>query len=75
MYDIIVIGGGPGGNNAAVQLAKYGKKTAIVERDAFGGTCLNRGCIPTKTLLSSPRRIETLRTSAFRSDGEGGEPG
>ena len=74
MYDIIVIGGGPGGNNAAVQLAKYGKKTAIVERDAFGGTCLNRGCIPTKTLLSSSRLIEQLRSSAFGINAEGVEP-
>ncbi|MBQ2064415.1 MAG: dihydrolipoyl dehydrogenase [Firmicutes bacterium] len=51
-YDLIVIGGGPGGYEAAIEAAKvYGNKVAIVEKDHLGGTCLNRGCIPTKTLL------------------------
>ena len=51
-YDLIVIGGGPGGYEAAIEAAKvYGNKVAIVEKDRLGGTCLNRGCIPTKTLL------------------------
>lgn len=52
-YDLIVIGGGPGGYPAALKAAGLGKKTALVEAGELGGTCLNRGCIPTKTLLHS----------------------
>ena len=52
-YDIIVIGSGPGGYVAAVRAAQAGKRTAIVEREALGGVCLNWGCIPTKALLKS----------------------
>lgn len=47
-YDAVVIGGGPGGYVAAIHLAKLGGKVAIIEKDRLGGTCLNRGCIPTK---------------------------
>ena len=50
-YQLIVIGAGPGGYTAALRAAKLGLHTAIVERREVGGTCLNRGCIPTKTLL------------------------
>ncbi|MBU1700949.1 MAG: dihydrolipoyl dehydrogenase [Candidatus Eisenbacteria bacterium] len=49
--DLIVIGGGPGGYVAAIQAAKLGLKTAVVEEDQFGGVCVNWGCIPTKALL------------------------
>src|SRR6478609_7550553 len=52
-YDIIVIGGGPGGYVAAIRAAQLGFKTAIVEREHMGGICLNWGCIPTKALLRS----------------------
>ena len=52
-YEIAVIGGGPGGYIAAIRAAKAGKKTALVECSELGGTCLNRGCIPTKALLHS----------------------
>ncbi len=52
-YDAIVIGAGPGGYELAAALAAAGKRTAIIERDEPGGTCLNRGCIPTKALCSS----------------------
>src|ERR1700730_848846 len=52
-FDIVVIGGGPGGYVAALRAAQLGAKTAIVEKDRFGGTCLVRGCIPTKALLQS----------------------
>lgn len=53
MYDVIVIGGGPGGYVAAIRAAQNGLKTALVEMDRVGGTCLNRGCIPTKALVRS----------------------
>jgi dihydrolipoamide dehydrogenase len=52
-YDLIVIGAGPGGYVAAIRAAQLGMKTAIVEREALGGVCLNWGCIPTKALLRS----------------------
>jgi dihydrolipoamide dehydrogenase len=52
-YDIIVIGGGPGGYVAALRAAQLGLKTAVVEREHLGGICLNWGCIPTKALLRS----------------------
>jgi dihydrolipoamide dehydrogenase len=53
MYDVIIIGGGPGGYLAAERLGHRGKKTLLVEKQHLGGTCLNVGCIPTKTLLNS----------------------
>jgi len=49
-YDVVVIGSGPGGYVAALRAAQSGQKTCVVERDALGGVCLNRGCIPTKAL-------------------------
>ncbi|MGH2965485.1 MAG: dihydrolipoyl dehydrogenase [Solirubrobacterales bacterium] len=52
-YDVIVIGGGPGGYVAAIRAAQLGRKTAVVERDKPGGRCLNYACIPAKTLLHS----------------------
>jgi dihydrolipoamide dehydrogenase len=52
-FDLVVIGGGPGGYVAALRAAQLGAKTAVVERDRVGGTCLVRGCIPTKALLQS----------------------
>ena len=50
---VVVIGGGPGGYPAAIRVAQLGGKVTIIEKDEFGGTCLNRGCIPTKSLLQS----------------------
>jgi dihydrolipoamide dehydrogenase len=52
-FDVIVIGGGPGGYVAAIRAAQFGLKTAVVEREHLGGICLNWGCIPTKALLRS----------------------
>jgi len=54
-YDLIVIGGGPGGYHAAMKAASLGLKTAMIERGRAGGTCLNRGCVPTKALLHGAR--------------------
>src|SRR5579864_8316285 len=50
-FDLIVVGGGPGGYVAAIRAAQLGLKTAVVEREQLGGICLNWGCIPTKALL------------------------
>lgn len=52
-YDVVVLGGGTGGYVAAIRAAQLGLKTAIVEKDKLGGTCLHKGCIPTKALLRS----------------------
>ncbi|MCL1917061.1 MAG: dihydrolipoyl dehydrogenase [Peptococcaceae bacterium] len=51
IYDVAVLGGGPGGYEAAIRCARYGLKTALIEAGELGGACLNRGCIPTKALL------------------------
>ena len=50
-FDLIVIGAGPGGYVAAIKAAKAGLQVSVVEEDAVGGTCLNRGCIPAKALI------------------------
>ncbi|MCC2683223.1 MAG: lpdA, partial [Paenibacillaceae bacterium] len=52
-YDIVVLGGGIGGYTAAIRAVQLGKKVAIVEKGELGGTCLHRGCIPSKALLKS----------------------
>ena len=52
-YDLLIIGAGPGGYEAAFYAAELGMKVAIAEKDRLGGTCLNRGCIPTKALMHS----------------------
>jgi dihydrolipoamide dehydrogenase len=59
-YDLIVLGSGPGGYVAAIRASQLGLKTAIVEREALGGICLNWGCIPTKALLKSAQVFEYL---------------
>lgn len=60
-YDLIVIGGGPGGYVAAIRAAQLGLTTALMEREHLGGTCLNVGCIPTKTLFQSAEAANTVR--------------
>ena len=59
-FDLIVVGAGPGGYVAAIRAGQLGLKTAIIERDALGGVCLNWGCIPTKALLKSGEVYEQL---------------
>ncbi len=59
-FDLVVLGGGPGGYDAAVEAAAAGLKTALVEADLMGGTCLNRGCIPTKRWLGTTHAVEEL---------------
>lgn len=58
--DIIIIGGGPGGYVAAIRAAQLGAKVCLIERDNLGGTCLNRGCIPTKALYRNAEILNTL---------------
>ena len=61
---VLVIGGGPGGYVAAIRAAQLGAKVTIVERDSFGGTCLNRGCMPTKAMLHTSEIYEAATGSA-----------
>jgi pyruvate/2-oxoglutarate dehydrogenase complex dihydrolipoamide dehydrogenase (E3) component len=72
-FDAIVIGTGQSGPFLAVRLAKAGKKTAIIERKRFGGTCVNNGCIPTKTLVASARAIHVARRGGEYGFSTGGE--
>jgi dihydrolipoamide dehydrogenase len=63
-FQLLIIGGGPGGYVAAIRAAQLGLRTAIVEQAKFGGVCLNRGCIPTKTLLRSVEALNEVREAA-----------
>ena len=62
--DLIVIGGGPGGYVAAIRAAQLGREVTLIEKDAVGGTCLNRGCIPTKALFRSAEVLDEMRRAA-----------
>lgn len=62
-FNLIVIGGGPGGYEAAAIAASQGKKVALIERDKLGGTCLNRGCVPTKCLCAAAERLYEAENS------------
>ena len=63
-YDVAIIGGGPGGYVAAIKAAQLGGKVCLIEKAEFGGTCLNRGCIPTKTLFSVARLATQVQDAA-----------
>ncbi|MCX5736879.1 MAG: FAD-dependent oxidoreductase, partial [candidate division NC10 bacterium] len=60
-FDIIVIGAGPGGHAAAIQVARLGARAVIIEKQGWGGTCTHRGCIPTKALMECSRRYAELK--------------
>ena len=64
VYDVIVLGSGPGGYPAAIRASQLGFKVAIVEKESLGGVCLNWGCIPTKALLKSAQVYEYMKHSA-----------
>ena len=59
-YDLVVIGAGPGGYVSAIRAAQLGKKVAIIEKQYAGGTCLNVGCIPSKTLLEFGTKVHDI---------------
>ena len=63
-YDLIVIGGGPAGYVGAIRAAQLGKRVACVEKERAGGTCLNWGCIPTKSLLRNAELYQLMRNHA-----------
>jgi len=63
-FDLVVVGGGPGGYPAAIRAAQLGLRTALVEKERPGGVCLNWGCIPTKAMLRSAEVLETMQHSA-----------
>ena len=60
-YDVIVLGGGPGGYPAAIRSAQLNLKVACIERERLGGICTNWGCIPTKALLRNAEILETFK--------------
>ena len=60
-FDLVVVGGGPGGYVAAIRAAQLGMSVAVVEAEDLGGVCLNWGCIPTKALLKSAELIDKIK--------------
>ena len=65
-YDVAVVGGGPAGYVAAIKASQLGGKVVIFEKDTVGGTCLNRGCIPTKTYVKTAEYIEHIKKASIR---------
>ena len=60
-YEVIVVGGGPGGYVASIRLGQLGIKTLCVEKESMGGVCLNWGCIPSKALIAAAKTATSLR--------------
>ncbi len=63
MYDVIILGGGPGGYVAAERAGQEGKKVLLIEKESLGGVCLNHGCVPTKSFLHAAKLYKNARTS------------
>ena len=63
-YDVVILGGGTGGYVAAIRAAQLGLKTALVEKEMLGGTCLHKGCIPSKALLKSAEVYDLAKNQA-----------
>jgi len=63
-FDVVILGGGSGGYAAALRSAQLGKTVALIEKDKLGGTCLHRGCIPTKALLHSAEVADTVKDAS-----------
>lgn len=68
MYDVIIIGGGPAGYRAALNLSKRNKRVLLIEKNKLGGTCLNEGCIPTKSILNSSHESISFNELVFKRD-------
>ena len=62
-YDVIVIGGGPGGYAAAIRASQLGGKVALIEASEIGGTCVNRGCIPSKVWLHAADLLKKVKNA------------
>ena len=71
VYDVAIIGSGPGGYVAAIRAAQLGARVALVEEDRLGGTCLNRGCIPTKTMLRDAEIYREVTSGVFCVSAQG----
>lgn len=71
-YDLVIIGSGPGGYVAAIRAAQLGARVALVEQDRLGGTCLNRGCIPTKAMVREAELAADLSSGQFAVEAIGG---
>ncbi|HYG70601.1 MAG TPA: FAD-dependent oxidoreductase, partial [Anaeromyxobacteraceae bacterium] len=65
-FDAVVIGAGTGGYVAAIRLAQLGKKAALVDKGALGGTCINWGCIPSKALINAANLVEDIQGASDR---------
>ena len=63
-YDLMILGGGPGGYAAAIRAGQLGMKTALIEKEAVGGTCLHHGCIPSKAILKSADILSTIKNAS-----------
>ena len=64
VYDMVILGAGSGGYAAALRGAQLGLKVALIEADKLGGTCLHRGCVPTKALLHAAETADAVREAA-----------
>src|SRR6266850_1718436 len=63
-FDVVIVGGGPGGYPAAIRAAQYGLRVGLIEKERPGGVCLNWGCIPTKAMLRSADVLESMQHAA-----------
>ena len=61
VYDVVILGGGSGGYACALRAAQLGLQVVLVEKGELGGTCLHRGCIPTKALLHSAETVDAIK--------------
>ena len=73
-FDVLIIGGGPGGYSLGIAAARQGLKTALFEKEHLGGTCLNVGCIPTKYLVDKALALEKVRALVKRTSSGMPEP-
>src|SRR5258708_28287269 len=72
---LLILGGGPGGYVAAIRAGQLGIDTVLVEADRLGGTCLIRGCIPSKALIHVASKFEAMAEAAANDEGGGGKDG